>query len=34
MRNREEKMGEDLLKIIPEFNLVKDSDLKEKILKV
>ena len=27
-------MKEDLLKFIPEFNLIKDSDLKEKVLKV
>ncbi|GAI79186.1 unnamed protein product, partial [marine sediment metagenome] len=27
-------MREDLLKFIPEFNLIKDSDLKEKVLKV
>ena len=27
-------MKEDLLKSIPEFNLIKDSDLKEKVLKV
>ena len=27
-------MKEDLLKFIPEFNLIEDSDLKEKILKV
>ncbi len=27
-------MKEDLLKFIPEFNLIEDSDLKEKVLKV
>ena len=27
-------MREDLLKFIPEFNLIKDSDLKEKVLKI
>jgi len=27
-------MREDLLKSIPEFNLIKDSDLREKVLKV
>ena len=27
-------MSEDILKSIPEFNLIKDSDLKEKVLKV
>ena len=27
-------MKKDLLKFIPEFNLIKDSDLKEKVLKV
>ena len=27
-------MREDLLEFIPEFNLIKDSDLKEKVLKV
>ena len=27
-------MREDLLKFIPEFNLIKDSDLREKVLKV
>jgi hypothetical protein len=32
--NKEEKMREGLLKFIPEFNLIKDSDLKEKVLKV
>jgi putative nucleotidyltransferase with HDIG domain len=32
--NKEEKMKEDLLKFIPEFNLIKNTDLKEKVLKV
>ncbi|MFH1939231.1 MAG: HD domain-containing protein, partial [bacterium] len=27
-------MKEDLLKFIPEFNLIKDSDLRERVLKV
>ena len=27
-------MKEDLLKFIPEFNLIKDPDLKEKVLKI
>jgi hypothetical protein len=34
LRSEENKMKEDLLKSIPEFNLIKDSDLKEKVLKV
>jgi putative nucleotidyltransferase with HDIG domain len=32
--NKEEKMKEDLLKFIPEFNLIKNIDLKERVLKV